>query len=151
METSKFNLHVFGDASEVAYGSVAYLLVERHGEIHTSFVMARSRVAPKRQLSILRLELCAALTSAQLANFLSQELTIPIEKVTLWIDSTTVLTWIQSESCRYKVFVGTRVAEIQELTELHSWRYVDSLNNPADDITRGKALTELANPTKIPS
>ncbi|XP_026112361.1 uncharacterized protein LOC113091129 [Carassius auratus] len=145
VEKSKLSLHVFGDASEVAYGSVAYLRAEQHSKIHTTFVMARSRVAPKRQLSMPRLELCAALTSAQLAQFLKQELTIAIETVTLWTDSTTVLTWIQSESCRYKVFVGTRVAEIQELTELHSWRYVDSSNNPADDITRGRTLKELAN------
>ncbi len=144
VEESRFSLHVFGDASEVAYGSVAYLRAEQHGKIHTAFVMARSRVAPKRQLSMPRLELCAALTSAQLAQFLKQELTIAIDTVTLWTDLTTVLTWIQSESCRYKVFVGTRVAEIQELTELHSWRYVDSSNNPADDITRGRTLMELA-------
>ncbi|XP_059364848.1 uncharacterized protein LOC132103769 [Carassius carassius] len=145
VEKSKLSLHVFGDASEVAYGSVAYLRAEQYGKIHTTFVMARSKVAPKHQLSMPRLELCAALTSAQLAQFLKQELTIAIETVTLWTDSTTVLTWIQSESCRYKVFVGTRVAEIQELTELHSWRYVDSSNNPADDITRGRMLKELAN------
>lgn len=69
-----------------------YLLVEQHGEIHISFAMACSRVAPERQLPMPRLELCAALTSAQLANFLSQELTIAIENVTLWTDSTTVLT-----------------------------------------------------------
>ncbi len=100
---------------------------------------------PKRQLSMPRLELCAALTSAQLAQFFKQDLTITIETVTLWTDSTTVLTRIQSESCRYKVFVGTRVAEIQVLTELHSWRYVDSSNNPADSITRGGTLMELAN------
>ncbi|KAI2646026.1 hypothetical protein H4Q32_024548 [Labeo rohita] len=143
VETSRFSLHVFGDASEVAYGSVAYLRAEQHGKIHTAFVMARSRVAPKRQLSMPRLELCAALSSAQLAQFLRQELTIAIETVTLWTDSTTVLNWLQSESCRYKVFIGTRVAEIQELTEPHSWRYVDSSNNPADDITRGRTPPSL--------
>ena len=44
------------------------------------------------------------------------------------------------------VFVGTRIAEIQDLTEVQDWRYVDSVNNPADDITRGKTLKELAQP-----
>lgn len=39
--------------------------------------------------------------------------------------------------------MGTRVAEIQELTEGRTWRYVDTTNNPADDITRGKRLAEL--------
>ncbi|KAL0151615.1 hypothetical protein M9458_051478 [Cirrhinus mrigala] len=147
-EGSRFSLHIFCDAAEVAYGAVAYLLIEHQGEIHTSFVMARSRVAPKRQMTMPRLELCAALAGAQLAKLLVQELTISIETTTLWTDSTTVLTWIQSESCRYKVFVGTRVAEIQELTDLHSWRYVDSASNPADDITRGKTLIELASPSR---
>nr|XP_055047823.1 uncharacterized protein LOC129433267 [Misgurnus anguillicaudatus] len=137
-------LHVFCDASERAYGSVAYLRLQHDEEIQTSFVMARSRVAPKRQLSIPRLELCAALTGAQLAKLLLTEIAIPIQNTVLWTDSTTVLTWIKSESCHYKVFVGTRIAEIQELTSSDSWKYVDSKLNPADDITRGKSLYDLS-------
>ena len=93
-----------------------------------------------------RLELSAALTGAQLASVLHTKLTLPIRKITLWSDSTTVLHWIKSESCHYKVFVGTRVAEIQSLTEVSNWRYVVSANNPADDITRGKTLKELSRP-----
>ncbi|KAI3375533.1 hypothetical protein L3Q82_003859 [Scortum barcoo] len=130
-------VHIFCDASEEAYGSVAYLRsTDRHGEVHLSFLLARSRVAPKRFHSMPRLELCAALSGAQLAQVLGRELTIEIHQIILWSDSTTVLTWLKSESCRFKVFVGTRVAEIQELTERHVWRYVDSVRNPADDVTR---------------
>ncbi|KAK0156275.1 hypothetical protein N1851_000422 [Merluccius polli] len=137
-------VHIFCDASEEVYGSVAYLRsTDRHGGVHLSFLMARSRVAPKRSHSIPRLELCAALTGAQLAQVLRRELTLSINQTILWSDSTTVLTWLRSESCRFKVFVGTRVAEIQELTDGHVWRYVDSANNPADDVTRGKRLSEL--------
>ena len=47
------------------------------------------------------------------------------------------LEWLQSDS---KVFVGTCVLEIQELTDRWAWQYVDTLNNPVDDITRGKLL-----------
>jgi len=43
---------------------------------------------------------------------------------------------------------STRVAEIQELTDLHKWHYVDSARNPADDITRGKTLKELVEPNR---
>ncbi|XP_029688155.1 uncharacterized protein [Takifugu rubripes] len=93
-----------------------------------------------------RLELSAALTGAQLASVLQTELTLPIRTIILWSDSTTVLHWITSESCQYKVFVGTRVAEIQSLTDVSNWRYVDTANNPADDITRGKTLKELSRP-----
>ncbi|XP_022540035.2 uncharacterized protein LOC111195821 [Astyanax mexicanus] len=139
--------HVFCDASERVYGSVAYLRTQCAQEhVHVSFVMARSRVAPRKQISMPRLELCAALTGAQLAGVLNSELAIPISDITMWTDSTTVLNWIQSDSCRYKVFVGTRISEIQTLTEVTNWRYVNTADNPADDLTRGKSLLELSRP-----
>lgn len=101
--TSSRDLHIFCDASERAYGSVAYLLTEDdQKEIHVSFVLARSCVSPKKQLSMPRLELSATLTGAQLASVLQTELTLPIRKLILWSDSTTVLHWIKSESCHYK-------------------------------------------------
>lgn len=142
-------IHVFSDASERAYGAVSYLRTEdTEGRVHLAFLAARSRVAPRRQHSIPRLELCGALTAAQLAKTLERELTLKTDQTILWSDSTTVLTWLQSESCRFKVFVGTRVSEIQELTGESNWRYVDSAQNPADDVTRGKTLAELAVPNR---
>lgn len=121
-DTREYTLHVFSDSSEQAYGSVAYLTTTIDNAVHVSFVLARSRVAPKRQQSMPRLELCAALTGAQLSSLIHKELTVCISKTFLWTDSTTVLTWLTSQSCRFKVFVGTRVSEIQELTASHTWR-----------------------------
>ncbi|KAK7877689.1 hypothetical protein WMY93_031608 [Mugilogobius chulae] len=122
-DTATKHIHIFCDASERAYGSI--------------------KSCTQKQLSIPRLELSAALTGAQLARLLETELSITSEHITLWSDSTTVLYWIKSESCRYKVFVGTRVTEIQNLTDPSQWRYVDSRSNPADDITRGLTLQEM--------
>lgn len=137
-------LHIFCDASERAYGSVAYFKVEGNdGQTHVSFVMARSRVAPLKPLTIPRLELSAALSGAQLAHLVQTELTLPLHQTILWTDSTIVLNWLQSESCRYKVFVANRIVEILELTSASQWRYVNSNQNPADDITRGKSIQEL--------
>ncbi|XP_038074871.1 uncharacterized protein LOC119742774 [Patiria miniata] len=148
-ETASRQLHIFCDASGRIYGAVAYLRTEDETHIvHTSFVMARSRVAPKKQLSMPRLELSAALAGAQLSSLLQQELTLPLEDIVLWSDSTTVLTWLKSESCRYKVFVGTRVAQIRTLTDVDQWRYVDTKNNAADDLTRGKSLLSLSQPCR---
>ncbi|XP_039516235.1 uncharacterized protein LOC120470711 [Pimephales promelas] len=141
--------HIFCDASERAYGAVAYLRTQdNQGEVHVAFVMARSRVSPRKQLSIPRLELCAALAGAQMAKVIVTELSIPSQQVNLWTDSMTVLTWLNSDSCRYKVFVGTRVAEIQEHTESSTWRYINTTDNPADDLTRGKPLLELSQPNR---
>lgn len=137
-------LHVFCDASERAYGAESNLHLSNGNEVVTSFVMARSRVSPKKITSIPRLELCAALAGSQLANLLVKELSVPLHKVTLWTDSTTVLTWICSESCQYKIFVANRITEILDYTTPEQWRYVDTGNNPADEITRGKKLTELS-------
>lgn len=125
---------------------VAYLTVDAGDTVHISFVMARSRVSPKRQQSITRLELCAALAGAQLSKFIQTEMILPIWQRVLWSDSITVLEWIQSDSCRYKVFVGTCVSETQEVTDCQAWRYIDSPNNSADYITRGKPLLELTGP-----
>ena len=148
-EAVTHEVHIFADASEQAYGAVAYLrAVTKEGQIHLSFILARSRVAPKRVHSIPRLELCATLVAAQLASLLTKELTLAVVHITLWSDSTTVLTWLHSQSCRFKVFVGARVAEIQELTEDCTWRYVDSEQNPADELTRGKTLQELIDPNR---
>ncbi len=64
-------IHVFCDASERAYGAVSYLRIENgQGKVELAFLIARSRVAPKKQLSVPRLELCAALCGAQLAEML---------------------------------------------------------------------------------
>lgn len=139
-------LHIFCDASERVYGSVAYMkTTNQRGETNISFVMARSRVAPLKQLTIPRLELSAALTAAQLSKLIKTELTVSINKTWLWSDSTIVLTWLHSESCRYKPFVANRIAEIPDLTSADEWRYVDTKQNPADDITRGKPLKTLNN------
>ncbi len=94
-------VHVFSDASEKAYGSVSYLRTEDdQGRVYLAFMAARSRVAPRREHSIPRLELCGALTAAQLAKTIERELTVKIDQTILWSNSTTVLTWLQSESDR---------------------------------------------------
>lgn len=93
--------------------------------MEVAFNAARSRVSPKRQLSIPRLELCTALTGAQLARLPERELTLGIRQRTLWSDFKSV---------------GMRVAKIQELMSPQARRYVKSEDNPADGITHGKPL-----------
>ena len=59
-------LHMFADASEKAYESVAYLrLMNDRGEIHCSIIFGKSRLSPIKPFTIPRLELCAAVVAAQ--------------------------------------------------------------------------------------
>ncbi|XP_070537230.1 uncharacterized protein [Ptychodera flava] len=56
-DSQDYDLHVFAGASKKAYGAVAYL---RHGN-ETAIVMAKTRVAPLKELTLPQLELMAAL------------------------------------------------------------------------------------------
>ena len=68
-------LHHFSDASKDAYGQCSYLrLINHSGQIHCFLVMAKSRVAPLKPVTIPRLELTAALVSVKTDAILCREL-----------------------------------------------------------------------------
>ena len=51
-------LHRFYDASENTFASVVYLrMTDSKGKVHVSLVLAKTKVAPIKRLTILRLEL----------------------------------------------------------------------------------------------
>jgi len=138
-------LHVFADASEKGFGAVCYArFVRPDGHIHVSFVMARNRVAPLKQLSIPRLELQAAVLAVRLNDTVKKELTLDVEDTTFWSDSSTVLKYIKNESRRFHTFVANRVSEIQDLSCPEQWRHVPGKLNPADDCTRGLRASEFS-------
>ena len=108
-------LHVFTDASEKGFGSIAYLRTLHHnGEVTVSFIMAKYRVAPLLPQTIPRLELQGAVTSFRLAHMVRSTIHFPEENVFYWTDSKIVVQWICSAKGRFTVFVGNRVGEFQE-------------------------------------
>lgn len=88
---------------------------------------------------MLCVELNAALSAARLSAMLVEYLQMPFNRVVLWSDATIVLTWINSETLRFKAYVDSRIVELAELTSADQWRYVPSADIPADDISRGIA------------
>ena len=80
-------LYIFADASLKAYGAVAFI---SNGN-QVSFVMAKNRVAPLKQLSLPTLELMAALIAARLSKFIRDVLHSINLSLHLWTDSQIVL------------------------------------------------------------
>ena len=137
-------LHVYCDASEKAYSAVAYMQGKNQdGEIVTSFVASKSRVAPLKKLTLPRLELMGALIGARLGNNLLKSLKMEKNQLKLWTDSMITLHWVRSSAHKWKPFVQNRVTEIQNLTNPESWSHINGKNNPADLPTRGQSVDNL--------
>jgi hypothetical protein len=138
-------LHGFCDSRERAYGACLYIRsTDRNDKTTCELLCSTSKVAPLKQLTILRLELCAATLLSKLYNKAIRALNITIDDSYLWTDSSIVLTWIQGPPNKWKTFVGNRVAFIQEETAVSTWRHVPSQSNPADLISRGIEHTTLS-------
>ncbi|XP_011688448.1 PREDICTED: uncharacterized protein LOC105450352 [Wasmannia auropunctata] len=63
---SAISLHLFVDASQDAYAAVIFCRVETKDKEDVNFVQAKARVAPKKQITIPRLELLAAMIGTRL-------------------------------------------------------------------------------------
>ena len=139
-------LHGFSDASKTAYSAVVYIrVIDVEGQVHVSLLVAKTRVAPIKQISIPRLELCGAVLLTRLLLETAEVLSIPKENISAWTDSTVVLAWINSHPSRWHIFVGNRVSEILTAFNSAQWHHVSTKQNPADCASRGllpKALID---------
>ena len=138
-------LHMFSDASELAFGAVIYMRVSCDDGIYISLVAAKSRIAPLKKQSIPRLELLAALTGVRLLLSVHSTLSkvIEFQKIYCWSDSKTVLYWIKGREKVWKQFVENRLIEIRKGTSPDQWRHVKGVENPADICSRGIPSTQL--------
>ncbi|KAK7877121.1 hypothetical protein WMY93_032173 [Mugilogobius chulae] len=107
------------------------------GRVHCAFVMGKARVAPLKPVTIPRMELTAAVVASRMDKLCKKELQMELKDSVFWTDSTSVLKYIKNETSRFKIFVANRVSEILKLSKVSQWRYVNTLNNPADLASRG--------------
>ena len=135
--TATHTLHHFSDASQLAYGVASYLVTCDRDRVSSTLVMAKSRLAPLKEVTIPRLELTAATLATRQDELLRRELDIPLARSCFWTDSTLVLQYINNEERRFRVFVANRIAEIRSRSEPKDWRHVPTKDNPADDCSRG--------------
>ncbi|XP_068229104.1 uncharacterized protein [Palaemon carinicauda] len=130
-------LIIFCDSSIKAYGAVAYVRWEKQdGNYYVNLLCSKNRIAPMKQISIPRLELCAAVLASRLRATIEINMRYKFSKVIHITDSEIVRAQIQKESHQFNSFVGIRVAEIQSKTEPIEWFWVSSKENNADLTTR---------------
>ncbi|XP_048001433.1 uncharacterized protein LOC125238203 [Leguminivora glycinivorella] len=136
-EPSYRELHVFADASELAYACVAYWrLVYPDGSIELILIASKTRVSPLKPISIPRLELQAALIASRLALVIKDSHRKKPTRTYFWTDSMTVLQWLRSDARAFKPFVAHRLGEILENSAVKDWHWVPTDLNVADDATR---------------
>lgn len=138
------NTTKFSDASESGYGACIYIRpVNPDGNIQVNLLCAKTRVAPIKTITIPRLELCGALLLAELFDKVIKSLQISFDNVYFWSDFTLVISWINSSSQQFKIFVANRISQINALTSAEKWHYISTQENPADLLSRGLNANDI--------
>ncbi|XP_017875755.1 uncharacterized protein LOC108622407 [Ceratina calcarata] len=139
-------LHGFCDASLAAYAAAVYIRVTTaRNKVVTSLLIAKSRVAPIKTLTVPVLELNGALLLAELLKHVTSSLAVQAERVFCWTDSTITLAWIKKHPSTWKLVIANRVSKIQTTLPTAVWRHVPTRSNPADLNSRGVEAEELLN------
>ena len=137
-------LHGFSDASEAACAAVVYLRATyEDGSTSCRLVVAKTRVAPIKTVTIPRLELCAAEMVAELLALTQGALKIPDVQLWAWSDSTIAIAWLRRTPSLFKTYVANRVASAARNVSQEAWLHVPTLENPADCASRGISAEEL--------
>ncbi|CAH2006564.1 unnamed protein product [Acanthoscelides obtectus] len=145
----RVEIHGFADASLEAYGACVYVRSEdANGKVYVRVMCSKTKVAPLKTITVPRLELCAALLLANLVQKVKTSLTVKIDEIVLWSDSSVCLTWIHTPPNILQTFVGNRVSQIQGLTQTNQWNHISTKDNPADLLSRGLS-PELIEPCEL--
>ena len=113
-------------------------LVDQKGMIHFGLVMAKLRVTPTKSVAISRLKLAAAALSVKVSVMLQKKMTIHSKiKEYFWTDSQVVLSYINNNSKRFKIFMANIVQLIKEISDVSQWMYIESKFNLTNDTSQG--------------
>ena len=95
-----------------------------------SFLIAKSRVAPIKPISIPRMELTAAVVSVNVTKMLQSELDYENLRSVYYTE------YISNDARRFHVYVGNRIQHIRDRSDPEQWHHVPGKDNPAKEASR---------------
>lgn len=127
----------FCDASPVAYGCVIFIrTVQADSIVKVSLLIAQSKVSPTHNVTLPRLELCAAVLLSKCIAFVQDTYCSRIDQIYALSDSMITLSWINSSTQKWKAYVSNRVSQIQAKVPSSNWYFVPGKENAADCASR---------------
>ena len=131
----------------MAFGCCAYVRWKvGDDEYESRLVMAKNRIAPRKALTVPRLELCGAVLGVRLRTRITSEMRLEFKQVYHIVDSVIVQAQIQKESRGFVTFVGTKIGECQRKSNPSEWWWGPREHNPADMTTRVTPAEQLNEP-----
>ena len=135
LQRSDSQLHIFVDASQLAYAAVVFLRTRKENERAVRLIFSKSRLCPIKGMSTPRLELLAMLIGVRVSKFVTKEAKLENCRQFIWSDSKCVLQWIRNKGKLQPKFVANRLEEIWKFAG--EICYIPGELNPADLATRG--------------
>ena len=143
----------FCDGSGKAFSAVVYVVSkDKSGKKFSNLVFSKSKVRPlnkqfsakEQELSIVRLELLAALIGARCGTYIREAFDKDADiKMRFFSDSQVVLYQMQNDPGGYKVWPGNRLVDIRKLTDVtKEWFYISSEENYAADTASRSAFID---------
>ena len=138
-----------GDASNHLACAAIYVRFKRtNGKHSCQMIFAKTKLIPE-DMSTPRGEMMALLLAAIAGHIVKLSLGDRIKRTWKITDSQVALFWINCTRSVLKLWVRNRVVEVNRLTDIKSWRYVEGKDNPADIGTRRGATIADVSPGSI--
>ena len=134
----------FSDASNQLVCVAIYVrFLLKNGSYSCQLIFARSKIVPKG-MSVPRAELLAANMNAHTGEVVRRALTRFNPSTGKFTDSQVTMHWLHNQELQLKQWTRNRVVEILRFTEATSWKYVRSIDMPADIGTRqGSSINDV--------
>ena len=137
-------LVLFSDGSDKGQCVAAYLVWSMidTDENCVTLVTSRTKIASMTKITTPRSELNAAQLQSRLKTWLLSTLDLELGGIFHIVDASIILGMITNISLKFDTYTAPRITEIQTNTEIESWFWVETKENPSDLGTRGKVSVE---------